>query len=45
MHAVNIRLKQTGFENFSERQYFRLCWEVACALAAIASATVSIIKC
>ena len=25
MHAVNIRLKQTGFDNFSERQCCRLC--------------------
>ena len=37
MHAVNIRLKQTGFDNFSGRQFYRLCREVACALAAIAS--------
>ena len=25
MHGVNIRLKQTGFDNFSERQCCHLC--------------------
>ena len=29
MHAVNILLKQTGFDNFSGRQCCCLCWEVA----------------
>ena len=28
MHAVNIRLKQTGFDDFSGRQCCRLCWDV-----------------
>ena len=28
IHAVNIRLKQTGLVNFSRRQYCRLCGEV-----------------
>ena len=45
MHAVNIRLKQTGFDHFSWRQFYRFCREVACALAAIASVPANIIKC
>ena len=28
MNAVNIRLKQTGFDNFSGRKCYRLCREV-----------------
>ena len=43
IHAVNTRVKQTGFDNFQGDNV--VAFAGGCALAAIASAPANIIKC